>query len=173
MSSTKSTLILSLVFVFILFSCDNEPLTGNFEDESGIISDNDGDDNVVPENNLAPFFAKVENVEFDEDLLQSYILNGKLWVRGTDSSINKLTIGFPTDIVVGTYEISNENDTYQGIFAEKDSNTLARANSGTIEITSHDTEANVISGIFNFVATPTGSTTPQYEITEGEFNVSY
>jgi hypothetical protein len=170
MNSIKSTFILTIIITFIFTSCDNEPLTGNFEDESGIISDSD--DNL-PENNLAPFFAKVENVEFNENLLQSYILNGKLWVRGTDSDSNKLTIGFPTDLVEGTYDITNENDTYQGLFLENTSNTLARANTGSIVIVSHDTETNMISGTFSFVATPNGNTTPEFEVTEGEFNVSY
>ncbi len=172
MKSIKSTLILSLVIVITLFSCDNEPLTGNFEDESGIISDSN-DDNIIPGNDLAPFFAKIENVEFNEDLIQSYILNGKLWVRGTDANINKLTLGFPTDIIAGTYEITPDNDTYQGIFSENETNTLARANTGTIVIVSHDTQANLISGTFSFVATPTGNTTPEFEVTDGEFNVSY
>jgi hypothetical protein len=170
MNSLKSTLFLSLFLLIIFSSCDNEPLTGNFEDESGIISDSNGN---LPENNLTPFFAKVESIEFNEDLLQSYILNNKLWVRGTDLDSNKLTIGFPTDIVEGTYEITNENEAYQGLFLENISNTLARANTGTIVIVSHDTESNTISGTFSFIATPSGNPTPEFEVTEGEFNVSY
>ena len=99
-------------------------------------------------------------------------MSDKLWVRGTDAETNKLTIGLPVDVAVGTFEIDPTN--YTGVFSDNVAPIfLAKANTGTITITTHDTTARTISGSFNFIATPSGTTTPQYDITVGEFNVSY
>jgi hypothetical protein len=96
-----------------------------------------------------------------------------LWVRGTDTQLKKITIGLPTDIPAGTYEIVADNDTYKGIFSDSANNILARANSGSITIIAHDISAKTINGTFNFIATLSGNTASQFEITEGAFNVSY
>jgi hypothetical protein len=178
MNSIKPILLLLIAtVVFTFVSCDNEPLTGDFIDESGIPTDsnentddnNDGNSNIE----VAPFYANVDGVEFTETSLQSYLLNEKLWVRGTDAELNKITLGFPTEIAVGTFEIVPDADTYEGIFSDNANNVLARADTGSITIITHDTTAKTISGTFNFTATPSSSTTPKYEVTEGEFNVSY
>jgi hypothetical protein len=173
MNSIKSTFLILFIAVFLI-SCDNEPLTGNFEDESGISSgSSDGTDGNTEIITLLPFNATVDNQEFDYVTLQSYILNGKLWVRGADALPNKVTIGLPTDVVEGTYEITEDNELYEGIYSDASNNILARANSGTIIVLAHDVVAKTISGTFNFRATPSGKITPQYNITEGEFNVNY
>jgi hypothetical protein len=177
MNAIKSTFLLLFVAIFTLTSCDNEPLTGTFEDESGIPSDsNDNTDGNADDNSgidTTPFFANVDGEEFPYITLQSYILNGKLWVRGADELPNKITLGFPTDIAAGTFEITPDSDTYEGIYSDASNNVLARANTGTITIIAHDIDAKTISGTFTFIASPSGSTTPQYTISEGKFNVSY
>jgi len=171
MKSIKSTFILAILAGFTLVSCDDEPLTGTFIDETGIpagTTDTGGGTTVT----LKPFFAKVEGTEFSETTLEAFILNNKLWVKGTDAETNKLTIGLPVDVVAGTFDIDPTD--YTGTFADNVAPIfLARADSGSITITAHDTTAKTISGSFNFIATPGGSTSPQYDITEGEFNVSY
>jgi len=171
MKPIKFTFILALLASFTFISCDNEPLTGTFTDESGVPADGTGTNGETTVA-LKPFFAKVEGNEFSEELLEAFILNDKLWVRGTDAQTNKVTIGFPVDIAEGTFEI--DAATYTGVFADNVTPIfLARADSGLITIAAHDTTAKTISGSFSFIATPSGSTTPQYDITEGEFNVSY
>ena len=171
MKSIKSTFLLAILASFTFISCDDEPLTGTFTDESGVPADgtDTGGETAIA---LKPFFANVEGDEFLEINLEAFILNDKLWVRGTDAETNKLTIGFPVDVAAGSFEIDPVS--YIGIFADNVSPTfLARANSGTITITAHDTTAKTISGSFNFIATPSGSASPQYDITDGEFNVNY
>jgi hypothetical protein len=176
MNSIKSTFLLLFVVVFTFISCDNEPLTGTFVDESGIPSDSaeDTDDNSDnTDTAISPFFANVDGVEFSDVEPESYLLNSMLWVRGTDTQLKKITIGLPTDIPAGTYEIVADNDTYKGIFSDSANNILARANSGSITIIAHDISAKTINGTFNFIATLSGNTASQFEITEGAFNVSY
>ena len=171
MKSIKSTFILAILAGFTFISCDNEPLTGTFIDESGVVTGTT-DTSEGTTTTLKPFFAKVEGVEFSEPTIEAFILNDKLWVRGTDAETNKLTIGLPVDVAVGTFEIDPTN--YTGVFSDNVAPIfLAKANTGSITITAHDTTARTISGSFNFIATPSGATTPQYDITEGEFNVSY
>ena len=173
MKAFKFTFILALMVSIALVSCDDEPLTGTFIDESGVPDGTDGGTGGGSEEVIAPFFAKVEGVEFSETELEAYIFNNKLWVRGTDAATSKITLGLPVDIAVGDFTI--DQTTYTGIFEENvaPDTYFTRADSGTITIIAHDTTAKTISGKFNFISTPTGNTSPLYNITEGEFNVSY
>ena len=176
MNYIKSTFLLLFVVVFTFISCDNEPLTGTFVDESGIPSDSAEDTNDNSDNTdtvVSPFFANVEGLEFSDSNPESYLLNNKLWVRGTDTQLKKITIGLPTDVPAGTYEIVADIDTYEGIFSDSANNILARANSGSITIISHDISAKTINGTFNFIASLSGNAASQFEITEGAFNVNY
>lgn len=173
MKAFKFTFILALVASITLVSCDNEPLTGTFIDESGVPVGTDGGNGDGSVEVVVPFFAKVEGVDFSETLLEAYVFNNKLWVRGTDAATSKITLGFPVDVSAGDFAI--DANTYTGIFEENvaPDTYFTRADSGTITIIAHDTDANTISGKFNFISTPTGSTNPMYNITVGEFNVSY
>jgi len=173
MKAFKFTFILALMASITLVSCDNEPLTGTFIDESGVPDGTDGGTGGGSEEVVAPFFAKVDGNEFSEDLIEAYIFNNKLWIRGTDATTSKITLGLPEDIGEGEFQF--DATTFTGIFEENvaPDTFFTRADSGTITIIAHDTTAKTISGKFNFVSTPTGSTSPLYNITEGEFNVSY
>ena len=79
----------------------------------------------------------------------------------------------PTDVAVGTYSI--DSVTYRGEYVDSSNGTpqIFIGDSGSITINSHDTVAKTISGTFNFLATPIGDTTPQYNVSEGTFDTSY
>ena len=121
MKPIKFIFTLALLASFTFISCDNEPLTGTFTDESGVPgdgTDTGGETAIV----LKPFFANVEGNEFLEIDLEAFILNNKLWVRGTDAETNKITIGLPVDVVAGTFDIDPTN--YTGVFADNVAPTL-------------------------------------------------
>jgi len=171
MKPFKFTFLLVLLASFTFISCDNEPLTGTFTDESGTESGTgSGSGNEVI---LQPFFAEIDLVEFSETSLEAIIFNNKLWVRAVDADTNKITIGMPEDVAVGTFDIDQTD--YTGVFEDNlaPDTYFTRANSGSITILTHDTVAKTITGTFNFIATPTGVVAPQFQITDGEFNVSY
>ena len=173
MKAFKFTFILALMASITLVSCDNEPLTGTFIDESGVPIGTVGGDGDGSVEVVEPFFAEVDTVEFSETLLEAYIFNNRLWIRGTDAATSKITLGLPVDVSAGDYTI--DAATYTGIYEENvaPDTYFTRADSGTITILAHDTVAKTISGKFNFISTPTASANPVYNITVGEFNVSY
>lgn len=172
MKPFKFTFFLAILASFAFVSCENEPLTGTFTDESGTESQVGTDTGSGNEVVLQPFFAKLDGIEFSETSVEVTLFNNKLWIGAIDADTNKLTIGMPEDVSVGIFDIDPTN--YTAIFEDNLAPTyFTRANSGSITIVTHDTINKTITGKFNYIATPTGVTIPEFKITEGEFNVSY
>ncbi len=163
----KSTLLLLFTCLAVL-SCTNEPLEGTFTDEIGT-----GGSSGSGGSGSESFFAKVDGVEFVESIISEIEAGGLLSISAVTTSGSAIAIAFPNDITSGTYDVDLVSYVGQYINASVDPPIVTAADSGSIEITAHDTTARTISGTFTFIATPIGDTTPEYNITEGSFNVSY
>jgi hypothetical protein len=120
------------------------------------------------------FFAKVDGVEFKENLIAGVYqtLNGVSTIGISATKDNLQTIGFNLDgdILPGEYTF-NTFGTPSALYnrSMSDINT----GTGTLKISSHDKTKKRIIGTFQFTASPFLSTGTSYEITEGSFDVTY
>lgn len=122
------------------------------------------------------FTAKVDGVVYEEISLFSNLINpggnDLLMISANKSLTETIGITLESDIAVGTYDFGSFiTQTYPTAqYTVGGATYLAE---GKITITLNDTAAKLISGTFNFDASPLTSTTPNFTITEGEFSVSY
>jgi len=96
-----------------------------------------------------------------------------LLINGTQSS-NSAAIGinFPTSSGTGTFAIAA--DDFAITFTDDILNsTDAFFTVGTLNITRNDTTENVLEGTFDFIATDEDDDTNVFNITNGEFKVTY
>ncbi len=183
MKSIKSIFTLALLAIFIFTSCDNEPLTGDFTDESGGIVDTTGSTGsgatgsgsgsggtglVIPENS---FGVKVNGVPFISFLNTCTNNFGGIIVQGIDLGNNSLSITVPEDVVPGSYVVDDID--YKGAYINPSPLVYSSGYTGSILILSHDTVAKKISGTFNFIATPNAPPSPDFVVTDGTFNLTY
>ncbi|WP_397445114.1 DUF6252 family protein [Polaribacter sp. R77954] len=123
------------------------------------------------------FAAKVDGVVYQEiSLFASSITIGTknlININANKTLTETITFNFNETITPGEYDFGSfSNQTYPtGSYTDDLGNTYEAV--GKITITSHDTSAKIISGTFNFNATPVASTTVAHAITEGSFRVSY
>lgn len=125
-----------------------------------------------------PFTAKIDGVEFVENALTATIapFTQTLNIEATRTDGRKVRITMPSNITVGTYTFTNPDGGSQcGYYHDGTSNYGAPTGTGTLQIVSHDTATDEISGIFSFSAQPyafsSGSAT--YSVSEGQFKVTY
>jgi len=122
------------------------------------------------------FYAKVDGQEYiDISLFGSLVSVGNtelILISANRSLTETIGISLESDISVGTYSfgsfISQSYPTAQ--YSVSNSTYVA---DGEIIITEHDTVNKIISGTFEFEASPIISATPNFNITEGAFSVSY
>ena len=165
MKSIKLTFLLAIIASFTFISCENEPLTGTFADETGTIG---GDGAGVF---TASFYAKVDGVEFVDVYLEGSTFNNRIFVSAYDINNNEMSIGVPDDITEGTNAIDGVD--YTARYDQNAASIFTGADSGSITIISNDTTAKVLTGSFAFKSTPTSIATPEFNVTEGVFSVSY
>ncbi|GAB1858313.1 hypothetical protein MHTCC0001_31500 [Flavobacteriaceae bacterium MHTCC 0001] len=129
---------------------------------------------VLPGSGENSFFAKIDGEEFVEDGVNGAFISlaGQTTISISATKNNLQTIGltFPGDIVPGDYSFSG-----LGVPIAQYNRSLTDSNvgEGTFTITSHDTTNKRIVGTFQFTASPVITTGPEYEITEGSFDVTY
>ncbi len=124
------------------------------------------------------FFAKVDSIEFQETLFTAQEWNGIISITAAEnSSFPSLGLNVPADITPGTYtfsQLSPPQSSYN-VGTNWDDMYSAESNTGVLTITTHDESSDYISGTFSFTAIPNpgNSNTNSFEITEGEFSISY
>lgn len=170
MKSLKFTYLLVFLTSVAFLSCENEPLTGTFTDE--ILVDSEGDGNGGTDVS-EPFYAKVNGNEFVETTLEAYVFNGKIFVRAYDASGSAIIIGMPDTVSESSFDFNGSEYTATYEDANTPPNVFTIADSGEVTIVTHNVDDNIIEGVFNFVSTPGSGISPQYNITEGVFSVSY
>ncbi|PQJ80402.1 DUF6252 family protein [Polaribacter porphyrae] len=122
------------------------------------------------------FSAKVDGIEYQEESLFTNLVtvgSKELILINANKSLSEtISINLESDIDVGEYDFGSFiSQTYPtGQYNVGSAIYLA---DGKIRITSHNKIARLISGTFQFDASPATSSTPNFSITEGSFNVSY
>ena len=130
---------------------------------------------VLPVSNNT-FFAKLDGVEYKEiSLFGSAVTiggNDLILINANKSLSETISFSLNSDIAVGEYEfgsfITQSYPTGQytvggGVYVAD----------GKITITKHDIKTKLISGTFEFDASPITTTSPNFAITEGSFSISY
>jgi len=127
-------------FALLLTSCDNEPLEGEF------VSD-------IPDIMEASFTAEVEGVEFVADTMYAVTQNSVTSITGVKSNGDRIVMTVQ-GVGPGSYNLTgNEGVATFGInVAPEAFSTDNPGGSGQLVITNYDTENNVMSGTFSFVA---------------------
>jgi len=174
MKAFKFTFILAILVSFAFISCDNEPLTGTFTDESGVPGTGGSGGTGTGSINTS-FFAKVDGVDF---LAVNVVagphefLSGRFIVEAFDSAGNKIRFDLEDDMVPGTYAFdgSDFGASYDEVSTDIWASNVIESN---LVITSHDFVANKVIGTFEFKSTPAFGSTPIFDITEGTFDVTY
>lgn len=131
--------------------------------------------NVLPTSNNT-FTAKVDGVVYEEISLFGNLVtvgsNELIMISANKSFDEIISFSIQSDIAVGEYDFGSFiTQTYPTGQYSVDSGIYVA--DGKITITKHDTAAKSISGTFNFQASPITGGSPNFSITEGEFNVSY
>ncbi len=118
------------------------------------------------------FFAKVDGVEFvDVDIIPGINNFGIIGFKVVDDDGASITIGVAHDVTIGTYSFTTLPEVPSGDYSPT-FDDFHRAN-GTISITTHNQESNLLIGDFQFTAEPVHTGVGTYEVTEGHFCVTY
>ena len=136
---------------------------------------------ITPGQTITSFTADVDGVFFNPDsiLVSETIFNGvtRFNITVVDSGTNqKMGLFFPTDIEVGTYDMTNnliDGTEKFGQYSPDFGNTvLFRSNPGILTIVDYDEVAGIIEGTFSFTATDILNQDPAvFEVTNGEFTL--
>jgi len=175
MKPFKFTFLLVLLASFTFISCDNEPLTGTFTDESG--TGTDSTTGTGTGNSTSSFFAKIDGVEFTEDTVYVNMMNlgGStiLTISAAKNNYQSIGLTFPSDIAAGTYTLSSFGD-YRGQYNHSQT-AMGFGGAGTVTITTHNTSEKKMVGTFSFEATEIVAQTNlgPFDISEGSFDITY
>ncbi|MGB5980945.1 MAG: DUF6252 family protein [Nonlabens sp.] len=113
------------------------------------------------------FTALIDGVGFTPVGVVPIVANGNITVNAANDQRQFIALTFPEDVAVGTYDLASSSG-YSATYNADGANT-ERAESGFIQITAVDANAQTIVGTFEFT---TGGT-PSFEITEGNFSIEY
>lgn len=125
-----------------------------------------------------PFTAKVDGVEFIEENMTATVSawTNTLEIEGTKSNGEYVRISFPATLTPGTYSFQDPDFGSQAAYYHDGSSPYAApSGTGTLEIVSHNTSTNSVSGFFSFTASQYSfsSGNDSYVISSGEFVVTY
>lgn len=117
------------------------------------------------------FSALIDGADFETQSLVAVETSGNILITATSSSGNSLVINFSSSAMAGNSFELTAGSANTGTYQTSAFQTYT-ATSGSIDITTHDTDANVVSGTFTFVATEFLGTNT-ISVTEGSFEVTY
>lgn len=136
---------------------------------SSCSSDDSSDENQT-ETDYIKFKYKGTAYAFDSGYQSSMTLD-VIGSEGIDDSYKQIALHMPLDPSVGShtvvYDLSNLTTTYQASFTFMGIDNTFNATSGTIKITTNNSER--IEGTFNFSGTLDGQ---KVEITDGSFSIA-
>lgn len=122
------------------------------------------------------FAAKVNGVVYEEISLFGNLVslggNDLILISANKSLTETIGITLPSNISAGNYDFASFTSLTEPT-AQYTVGGSTYVGDGKIVITNYDKTTKFISGTFQFEASPITSNTPNFSITEGEFNVSY
>lgn len=162
----RLTLIIAFLTFFAFTSCEDEPLTGNFLDETGV----DGSDSGA-----SSFFANVNGVEFiDTVITTSTIDNGTveyISITAVNDMNEVIEMSIPVAHIVGSYSFTQSLMVTSVSGSYLVGGDTLTSLPGTLFIT--EKTASSITGVFSFTASPTTGIGTTYDVTDGTFSVVY
>ncbi len=136
----------------------------------------------IPGSGPGPFTAEVDGVLYEPETINTTLtlFSGTIVVNiSTSTTDNRsLSLSFPKDIEVGTYEMSSiatDGTVKIGRYNPDliDGTTIFSSNPGMLTITSYDLVTGEIEGTFSFTATDPSLMDPAtFDITNGTFHVT-
>lgn len=130
---------------------------------------------LVPGSSQNSFFAKVDGVEFEEEMVNAIALSSggisNLGISATIGSTRVLGLNLDPNITSGEYELSTFGIP-SGLYSKSFSESFS-SDTGKVIITLHDKGNKRIVGTFEFTAKSFLNPDESYEITEGSFDVTY
>lgn len=127
------------------------------------------------------FFANVDGAEFVDTVLWAAenSANGTITITASvDGDYPKMILVLPSDISSGTYNLGGLQSTHQailkfGILPTEQFEALTGF--GTLSISTHNMENDYLRGTFTFtaVASPGNTSTIEFDVSDGDFTVSY
>jgi hypothetical protein len=159
-------------FRLISASLNNIPYqdgTAGGDDGGGDGGGDDDDDDPEISGSISFLVDGSENSFDNISALNSGAQLGFTGNQGLFQQVPSINFTVPSDIAPGSYDVTDVevsityNESFSAIFV---------ADEGTLEITTHDTENNLIEGTFNFLGRNFANQETR-QITEGTFSVSY
>lgn len=127
-------------------------------------------DTPAPTNNT--FTAKLDGSNYVATNVFAAQMSGRVSIVGRRGTIENISLSVPENATPGTYEVDMFGDYISTYVANNTGTGSFAPDSGSITITSHNTETNRIKGTFHFTASSFFS--PQtHSITDGTFDVGY
>lgn len=122
------------------------------------------------------FTAKVDGIFYEEESLFASIApigsTDVIFINANKNFNEVIGLTLQSNIVVGEYDFGSFiTQTYP--IAQYNFDDGIYVADGKLTITKHDTVAKLISGTFDFEASPITGGSPNFSITEGAFSVSY
>ena len=135
------------------------------------------DDNTSQNPDSGLFLAKVNGVDYNPEFKTAFLtsITSTILVSGQMADGEAIQIFIPSTLSVGTYPFAQEDGEFvQAIYQETDADALdgAFASSGSITISTLDSESKKISGTFSFSGTVT-NTGEAISVTEGQFDLNW
>ncbi len=133
---------------------------------------------------ITSFTAEVDENPFNPDsiLVEEMLFNGVSRISVTvlqtdiDGNNQKMGLFFPTDIEVGTYDMTNllidGTEKFGQYSPDFGNSVIFRSNPGILTITDYDVDSGTIEGTFSFTAVDIlNQDETVYEVTNGEFTL--
>lgn len=131
---------------------------------------------LIPEKS---FFATVDGVEFVDTIFwaSESVVDNRLSIKAiVDGDFPIMTFNLPADIAPGTYELGGLTSANKTVLSFGTlQNEQFEALAGTLNISTHDTDANFMRATFSFTAVASFGNTSlvEFDVADGEFVVSY
>lgn len=123
-------------------------------------------------NNNDIFTVNIDGVEFKPSSVTGLVVvQDNITISGSDNIGNNVVINFPISAKAGD-TFTAENLQFVASFDQSNGDATL-SNTGSVTITSHDTDAKKVSGTFNFVGKPLETGSTAYTFTEGVFEANY
>lgn len=92
-------------------------------------------------------------------------------ITGTSDDSRQISLNFPLDAMAGSsYQFTETGATQANYITNADDGDFFGSDSGTIEVTAHDPDANTVTGTFSFTS---NNGVEPLEVTNGFFDVTY